>query len=70
MHKLCDVRRKEWNKVSQNVTEKFSWKLQHGNLLLSPTTETNTKRLYMYTYIYTYMYTLYMHNLFEPIVMP
>ena len=28
MQKVCDVRRNDWNKVSQNITEEFSWKLQ------------------------------------------
>ena len=28
MQKVCDVRRNDWNKGSQNITEEFSWKLQ------------------------------------------
>ena len=28
MQKVCDVRRNDWNKANQNITEKFSWKLQ------------------------------------------
>ena len=28
MQKVCDVHRNYWNKVSQNITEEFSWKLQ------------------------------------------
>ena len=28
MQNVYDVRRNDWNKVSQNITEEFSWKLQ------------------------------------------
>ena len=28
MQKVRDVRSNDWNKVSQKVTEEFSWKLQ------------------------------------------
>ena len=28
MEKVCDVRKNDWNKVSQNIIEEFSWKLQ------------------------------------------
>ena len=29
MQKVHDLRRTDWNKVSQNITEEFSWKLQY-----------------------------------------
>ena len=28
MQKVCDVLRNDWNNVSQNITEGFSWKLE------------------------------------------